>query len=1082
MARLSIQLLGPFQVTPDGEPVAHFGANTSQALLAYLAMHAGAPCQRTSLAGLLWSDYDQSSALTNLRQALRRLRTAIGDRDASSSLLQTTRTTIALDPESDYWLDVDAFSRALELVRVHTHRSVETCAACAARLAEAVELYRGEFLNGFSLDSALFEEWMVVERERLHGEMLEALGHLAAYHEAQGVHEEAARYARQALTLEPWREDAHRALMRALALGGQRGAALAQYEACRAVLREELGVEPGEETTELYERIRDGEVLPGTRSRPPSVPSETGSLHNLPAQLTPFIGRERELAEIAERLADPGCRLLTLVGPGGSGKTRLALEAAARELDNYPHGVYFVPLAPLQSAEAIVAAAAQAIGLSVHGGGDSRRQLLYYLRDKQMLLVIDNLEHLLVSSGEEKGRRGGGGEMLLEVLRAAAGVRFLVTSRIRLNASSEQVLALPGMDYPAQDLTGFPPDSYRRDSYRQPVKPILGYSAVQLYLQQARRVCPNYDPSAAALTQIGRICRLVGGMPLAILLAAAWMDVLSPDEIEAELEKSIAFLHSDLSDLPERHHSMVAAFDVSWSLLSEAERDVFAALSVFSGGCTREAAQAVAGADLEILRALTRKSFLTRDEHGRYQVHELLRQYGEERLRQQPGAWERTSDRHCAYYAEYLARREDALRKLGPGAARLEIDNLHAAWRWMLDQGKVAECRMTLGGLYWFDLGRPWWDALRPLLEGVVALLRRAEPSRANRIALGRALCYISETLVMTEESQRGLTLVREGHQILTRLNARRELAEAKMIAYRAGMAEDEAHAGRLLEEALVLAQETDAPIEEAWALLFLGIHHFARAMVGGGPQGEAWRRSREAYARALAICRRIGDGRGEAIVLMGQAGRLQTEGRYAEAMSLCKESLTLFRGLDVRHWVLEILRQSGNVALTAGDYGEARAHYLEDLDKAQLWGSRTETQYALCGLGDIAMATGAPHKAAELYRRAVQEAIEGWGFSGTERIMLSAAKLSAQRGQRARAAELLALAYHIVAMYAPYSWEQVGLAGGRELEGVLQEALSPEVYAAAQERGRARDMKETLRELLAELEAELAGETEPGQ
>jgi len=1056
MSHLQLRLLGPTQVQLDGQPIAHC-ADTAQALLAYLAMHAGIPCRRTSLAGLLWSDYSQSSALTNLRQALRRLRTAIGDSDASPPYLLATRTTIALDPESDYSLDVDAFSEALDAARSHAHRSVETCPTCAERLAEAVELYRGEFLDGFALDSALFEEWMVVERERLHGQALEAVGHLAAYHEARGAYEEAAHYARRVLALEPWREEAHRALMRALALGGQRAVALAQYDACRDVLREELGVEPSEETTQLYERIRDGQDLTGF-----GKPVRSAGPSNLPAQLTPFVGRECELAEIAARLADPECRLLTLVGPGGSGKTRLALEAAARELAHYPHGVFFVPLAPLHSVEAIVPAVAQAIGLSAHGGGDPKRQLLYHLRDKQMLLLIDNLEHLLASPAEKESRRESAGEILLKVLRAAAGLQLLVTSRVRLNASMEYTLSVPGMNVP--------PSSGEH---------ALKYSAVQLYLQQARHVQPNYQPNGEALAQIGRVCRLAGGMPLAILLAAAWMDVLSPGEIGAELEKSIAFLHSDLSDLPDRHRNIVVAFDVSWSLLSEMERDAFAALSVFRGGCTREAAQVVAGADLEILRALVRKSFLTRDEDGRYQVHELLRQYGADKLRQEPGAWERVCDRHCTYYAEYVGGRKDSFRRLGPGDACLEVDNMRVAWHWMLDRDKVAECRRALGGLCWFgDLVPAWKNVRRPLLERTIALLRRAEPSRENQIALGMALCYLSTDLSMTEESERGAALAREGHQILTELHARRELAEAKMLAFLGGMAEDDAQADRLLQEGLSLAQETDAPIEEAWALSLLGSRHLIRAILDGLPK-EAWRWTQEAYDKALEIFRRIGHRRGEAIMLGAQADCAHAEGKYAEARSLCQESLILFRELDVRWWVLQTLRQSANVALTAGDHAEARAYYLEDLDKAQLWGSPTETQYALCGLGDVALATGAPRKAAEFYRLAVQEAIGGWVFSGTERIMLSMAKLSAQKRELTRAAELLALAYHIVHTYAAYSWGEVGFAGGRELERVLQQTLSPEAHAAAQERGKARNMKETLRELLVELEAELSKEVE---
>jgi DNA-binding SARP family transcriptional activator len=309
MSRLAVSMLGSMRVTVGGEPVTRFRGDTVQALLAYLVMHPGITFRRQVLAGMLWPDHRESEALVNLRQTLRRLRTAIADDDAGSPFLATTRTTLTFAPESDHWLDVAAFDQALSEIDKHAHTRLESCPACARRLEEAIDLYRGDFLQGFSLDSALFEEWMVVERERLHRQALEALGHLAACHEESGEYERALAYARRQVELEPWRESAHRQWMRALALSGQRGAALAQYEACRRILADELGVEPGPETAALYECIRSGGELAVGGARPP---------HNLPAQLTPFIGREAELAEIAERLADPSCRLLTLVGPGGS--------------------------------------------------------------------------------------------------------------------------------------------------------------------------------------------------------------------------------------------------------------------------------------------------------------------------------------------------------------------------------------------------------------------------------------------------------------------------------------------------------------------------------------------------------------------------------------------------------------------------------------------------------------------------------------------------------------------------------------------------------------------------------------------
>jgi DNA-binding SARP family transcriptional activator len=382
MSHLKISLLGPFQVTLGGMPVTRFGADTACALLAYLAMDPHTPYRRESLAGLLWPDQPESEARHNLSQALLRLRTAIGDRDTAPPFLLATRETIQLNPESECWLDASVFEESLAFTKRHGHRRVENCADCAERLSEAVELYQGEFLAGFSLPSAPFEEWAIVERERLHQLVLEALSQLAAYHEVQGAYPEAARCARRVLVLEPWSEPSHRQLMRALALGGDRSAALSQYEACRRVLQEELGVEPEEETTQLYERIRDQS---GTRSLP-----EIGSLGNLPSLPTPTVGREEALDEIGVLLDVPGCRLLTLVGLGGIGKTRLAIEAARRRLGGYADGVYLAPLAAITAPSGIVPVIAGAVGLTLSEGLDPARQLLGYLRGKEMLLVLDN--------------------------------------------------------------------------------------------------------------------------------------------------------------------------------------------------------------------------------------------------------------------------------------------------------------------------------------------------------------------------------------------------------------------------------------------------------------------------------------------------------------------------------------------------------------------------------------------------------------------------------------------------------------------------------------------------------------------
>ena len=386
---MSLFLLGPFQVTLGGKPATGLESNKIRALLAYLTVEADRPHRRDALATLFWPDRGDTVARTNLRNALSNLRRAIEDPHAPEPFLLVSRDTIQFNVASDQWVDVADFGACVaagddKAGGPHDGRPTPE------RLERAVALYRGGFLEGFSLRGCLaFDDWSLVVRERLHRQALTALTRLAQHCEQQGDTMRALEATRRQVEMEPWQEPAYRQLMRLLALDGQRAEALAQYERCRRILREELGVEPEPETAALYERIRDGAELPTPGASPP---------HNLPAQLTPFVGRERELTEIKARLRDPACRLLTLVGPGGSGKTRLALEAAAAQLSDYEDGVFFVSLAPLRSIASIQPAVTTALGLSFYGPGDPRKQLLGYLREKNLLLILDNFEHLLLSS------------------------------------------------------------------------------------------------------------------------------------------------------------------------------------------------------------------------------------------------------------------------------------------------------------------------------------------------------------------------------------------------------------------------------------------------------------------------------------------------------------------------------------------------------------------------------------------------------------------------------------------------------------------------------------------------------------
>jgi predicted ATPase/DNA-binding NarL/FixJ family response regulator len=398
--------------------------------------------------------------------------------------------------------------------------------------------------------------------------------------------------------------------------------------------------------------------------------------HDLPLQPTAFVGRTHELADILKLLDTPDCRLLTLVGPGGMGKTRLSLEIASTILNHntgesrdlpikalFSNGVFFVPLQPLGSDDGIVSALAEAVGLQFYAGDESQQQLIDYLRPKALLLILDNFEHLLENA-----------DLVADLLANAPKIKILVTSRETLNLREEWVYQLKGMQFPEEGTD---------------VKDIAdadSYSAVQLFTQSARRARPEFLLSAEQ-NAVLRICRLVEGMPLALEMTAAWLRRLPAEEIAQQLERGLDILESPARNVEPRHRSIRAVFEHSWNLLTNVEQQVFAKLSVFRSGFRREAAEAITGATLALLSSLVDKSLLHVDSVGRYSLHELLRQYAEEKLSPEE-SWQAHDD-HCTYYMDFLARREDAMMmhmsRVVVAEITSELKNVRAAVDWAID-------------------------------------------------------------------------------------------------------------------------------------------------------------------------------------------------------------------------------------------------------------------------------------------------------------------------------------------------------------------------------------------------------------
>ena len=644
--QLKLFLLGAPRVELDGDHL-DVRPRKALALLIYLAITANRHT-RDALATLLWPNSDQRQARHALRNRLSELSLALG-----GDWIEADRERVGL--RAGFWLDVTEFQQ---------HLANE--AADSQTLTAAADLYRDDFLTGFTLpDCPEFDEWQFFQNESLRHALASALEKLAVILSDQADYEPAISYARRRLALDPLHEPAHQKLIVLYAQAGQQAAALRQYQICLEMLEAELGVPPSEEITTLYRQIRAGrfgrkEDRQADEPSPPPLKS-TQNRHNLPTQTTSFVGREAELAEIQRLLLDElGCRLLTLIGPGGTGKTRLALAVASQMLDVFSDGAYFVSLASVSENADIVPAIAEALRFTFYGQDDPKDQLLAYLGQKQLLLVVDNFEHLL-----------DGADLMSEILGQAPEVTLLTTSRERLNLQEEWVYEVPGLAFPALK--------------EETSEGLSSYSAIELFTQRARQTVPNFAPSEDEMIDIGCICQLVEGMPLGLELAAPWVRTLSCREVAAEIERSFDFLSTTLRNMPERHRSLRAIFEQTWGRLSEAEQAVLRQLSVFRGGSTRKAAEQVTDATLPVLSSLVDKALLRRTNTGRYELHELIRQFAETQLQTDSSAVEQVQKRHGDYFVAFLETRTAGVKggrqKETLAEIKADMDNIRLAWR-----------------------------------------------------------------------------------------------------------------------------------------------------------------------------------------------------------------------------------------------------------------------------------------------------------------------------------------------------------------------------------------------------------------